>query len=185
MKSINSNIKIIFNEIENFGFLYKPLQGLRENLSIEVTTKENLYDLLKTSPDSIVISNDKSMIDFINILSNPRAVSQAYLKHLIILFKQKLAVKELQEALPYTVILSIPEIDDPKVLISLITTSVKLLISSIENTYLANKIELLEFELEKVKIENEKQLKEFENYLTDLEIKSLMKKKKKLKKSWS
>lgn len=71
MKNINSNIKIIFNEIENFEFLYKPLQGLRENLSIEMTPKENLYDLLKTSPDSIVISNDKSMLEFINILSNP------------------------------------------------------------------------------------------------------------------
>lgn len=174
MKSNNLNIKIIFNEIENFEFLFKPLQGLRENLSIEKSTKETLYNFIKTNPDSIIISNDKSILEFINMLSDPNSISQRYLKHLIILFKQSVALKELQKALPNTIILSIPEIDDPKVLIPLITANVKLLISSIENRYLTDKIELLDFEIEKVKIDNEKQLKEIENYLTKLELNSLM-----------
>lgn len=174
MKNNNSNINIIFNEIEGFEFLYKPIQGLRENISIEKSTKETLYNFIKTNPDSIIISNDKSILEFIDILNDPKAVSQTYLKHLIILFHQIAAIKELQENLPYTVILLIPVIDDPKALIHLIITNVKLLISSIENRYLENRIELLELEIEKVKIENEKQLKEIENYLSDLELKSLM-----------
>jgi signal transduction histidine kinase len=164
---------IILFEDGLFDQISNEIIKLNPDLDILFATTENFYNLLIKEKKSLVITNDKLLINFTNQISDPEKLSEVYLKNVILFYQITRQFESVINKFPSTFFYPVPLLSNFNQTLNIFKPIFLAVISNFEKEQLLDKISSLQFELSEIKILNEERLSEVETYLTNLELKTL------------